>query len=478
MGEGHDPLPHRYQWRRVSGHRRYAGSGGSRVRRNAEHRTDRKIAPHALSSRVAPRHLYAMTEPVRDGSDGVAVDLLARLGAALIAANAAMGLVRQILTSACRRYGLTSQFLLLPDYIQFVGFDRAAGTIVRVLRVDRELRFDQTFMLGELVGRVEQGKIGAKDGAAELDRIVRKRPRFPAWVSVTGYATQCVGAALILRSTPLALMAATVLGLLVGALGRLGRLSVAAEQLLPTFSAFLVALTVFTLGRHWQLGQDALQALVSALGLFLPGVAMTLATIELTMGEAASGSSRLTAGFTRLAQLAFGIFVAAQVAGVTLSDLTLESANKLGWWAPWAGVAVYAVGVMLYSGPPLWFLPWLLAILFITYSSQLAAGAVFGGYASGFGGGLALMVCGQILSRRPHSPPTAALITPGFWLLVPGSIALIGIAALAANSYSAITVTLASMLSIALGMQTGLLLWRSFPQLRSAVRRKHPRDSR
>jgi uncharacterized membrane protein YjjP (DUF1212 family) len=364
---------------------------------------------------------------------------------------------------------------LLPTYVQVVGFDRAAGTIVRVVRVDRELRFDQTFVLAELVERVEQGKIGAKDGAAELDRIHRKRPRLPAWVSVTGYATQCVGAALILQSTPLALMAATVLGLLVGALGLVGRLSDAAGELLPTFSAFLVALTVFTLGRHWQLGQDALQALVSALGLFLPGVAITLATIELTTHEIVSGSSRLAAGFTRLAQLAFGIFVATQAAGLTASDLTVESVNKFGWWAPWAGVAVYAVGVMLYSGPPLWFLPWLLAILFITYSSQLAAGAIFGGYASGFGGGLALMLCGQILSRRPNSPPTAALIVPGFWLLVPGSIALIGIAQLAANNYSAITVTLASMMSIALGMQTGLLLSRSYPQLRSAVRRKHPK---
>jgi len=416
-----------------------------------------------------------MTERVQDGSDGVAVDFLVRLGAALIAADDPIGLVRQTLTLACARYGLSNGFLLLPNYIQFVGFDRAAGTIVRVVRIDRELRFDQTFMLAELVERVEQGKIGAKDGAAELDRIDRKRPRFPAWVSVTGYATQCAGAALILQSTPLALMAATVLGLLVGALGLLGRLSVAVGQLLPTFSAFLVSLTVFALGRQWQLGQDALQALVSALALFLPGVAITLATVELTTGEAVSGSSRLAAGFTRLAQLAFGIFVAAQVAGLTISDLTLESVNKLGWWAPWAGVAVYAVGVMLYSGPPAWFFPWLLAILFITYSSQLAAGAIFGGYASGFGGGLALMVCGQILSQRPHAPPLAALILPGFWLLVPGSIALIGVAALAANSYSAITVTLASMMSIALGLQTGLLLWRSYPQLRSAVRRKHPK---
>ena len=163
-----------------------------------------------------------MTERVQDGFDGEAVDFLARLGTALIAANDAIGLVRQTLTLACSRYGLSNGFLLLPTYVQFVGFDRAAGTIVRVVSVDRELRFDQTFILAELVERVEQGKIGAKDGAAELDRIHRKRPRFPAWVSVIGYATETAGLALILQPTPLALMAATIFGLLVGTLG-LGR---------------------------------------------------------------------------------------------------------------------------------------------------------------------------------------------------------------------------------------------------------------
>lgn len=71
-------------------------------------------------------------------------------------------------------------------------------------------------------------------------------------------------------------------------------------------------------------------------------------------------------------------------------------------------------------------------------------------------------------------PAAAALIVPGFWLLVPGAIALIGVTQLAANNYSAITVTLVSMMSIALGMHTGLLLWRSYPQLRRAVRTRHP----
>jgi uncharacterized membrane protein YjjP (DUF1212 family) len=114
------------------------------------------------------------------------------------------------------------------------------------------LRFDQTCLLANVVDRVERGEIGAKEGAAELDRIYALRPRFPMWARVIGYTTQSAAFALILQPTPLALLAAMVFGSLVGALGLVGRLSVAAGELLPTVSAFLVAVAVFTVGRHWQ----------------------------------------------------------------------------------------------------------------------------------------------------------------------------------------------------------------------------------
>lgn len=162
----------------------------------------------------------------------------------------------------------------------------------------------------------------------------------------------------------------------------------------------------------------------------------------------------------------------AQMVGLTASELSVASVNKFGAWAPWLGVAVYAVGVVLYLGPPRAFMPWLLAILFLSYTGQVIANAVFGSYASGFGGGLALMLCALALSQRPGTPPTAALLLPGFWLLVPGSLGLIGVTQLiGADSTAAVTVTVISMISIALGIQAGLLLWRAFRQVRSAIRR-------
>jgi len=55
--------------------------------------------------------------------------------------------------------------------------------------------------------------------------------------------------------------------------------------------------------------------------------------------------------------------------------------NKLGPWAPWLGVAVYAFGIMVYLG-------------------QLATNLVFGSHTSGFGSCSALMLCAMVTSLR------------------------------------------------------------------------------
>lgn len=107
-----------------------------------------------------------------------------------------------------------------------------------------------------------------------------------------------------------------------------------------------------------------------------------------------------------------------------------------------------------------------MAVLFAAYAGQFVTNIVFGSYASGFGGGFALLVFALALSLHPNTPPTAALLAPGFWLLVPGSIGLIGVTQLVGTDTSgAVTVTLISMIAIALGLQTGLLLFRAIRQL-------------
>ncbi|HEY6648826.1 MAG TPA: threonine/serine exporter family protein, partial [Mycobacterium sp.] len=315
--------------------------------------------------------------------------------------------------------------------------------------------------------------VSPEDGMAELDRIRNQRRRFPFWVTIMGYAVQSTGLALILQPTPWCLVGAAILGLLVGALSALGRRVEGIGYLLPLICSFLVALIVFTFNNHWHVGVDSLRALAAPLATFLPGAAITLAVIELSTHHVVSGASRLVAGFMQIAQLAFGILIAAQVAGIADTNLVTTEINRLGAWAPLLGVFVYGIGAMLYFGPPTSFLPWMLLMLLTAYAGQWVGNAVLGSYASGLGGGLTLIICALAISHRPNTPPTVSLVLPGFWLLVPGSLGFMGVTQLLGTHSTAVfTVTLISMMSIAVGVQTGLLLWRAAIQLTSAPNRR------
>jgi uncharacterized membrane protein YjjP (DUF1212 family)/uncharacterized membrane protein YjjB (DUF3815 family) len=405
-----------------------------------------------------------------DERNAAAGRFVAALGGAMAAANYPVTMVRAVMEQTSRAYGLDHQFLALPNYVQ-VGSPTGEGMFIA--NPDFDVRFDQSFPLARLVAQAPAGTVSPEDGMAELDRIRNQRRRFPFWVTIMGYAVQSTGLALILQPTPWSLVGAAILGLLVGALSALGRRVEGIGYLLPLICSFLVALIVFTFNNHWHVGVDSLRALAAPLATFLPGAAITLAVIELSTHHVVSGAGRLVAGFMQIAQLAFGILIAAQVAGIADTNLVTTEINRLGAWAPLLGVFVYGIGAMLYFGPPTSFLPWMLLMLLTAYAGQWVGNAVLGSYASGFGGGLTLIICALAISHRPNTPPTVSLVLPGFWLLVPGSLGFMGVTQLLGTYSTAVfTATLISMMSIAVGVQTGLLLWRAAIQLTSAPNRR------
>lgn len=401
-------------------------------------------------------------------------EFVASLGAAMAAANYPVTMVRETMFATSRAYGLDCQIFALPNYVQ-IGSPTGDG--LHMYNPDFDLRYDQSFSLAKLVARAPTGAVSPAEGMAELERIRNQRRRFPVWMTIAGYSVQSAGLALILQPTPWSLLGATVLGLMVGVLSVLGRRLEAIGYLLPTICSFLVALIVFTFNNRWHVGVDSLRALAAPLATFLPGAAITLAVIELSTHHVVSGASRLVAGFMQIAQLAFGILIAAQVAGIADSNLVTTEINRLGAWAPLLGVLVYGLGSMLYFGPPTSFLPWMLFMLLTAYGGQWVGNAVLGSYASGFGGGLTLILCALAISHRPNTPPTVALVLPGFWLLVPGSLGFMGVTQLLGTHSTAVfTATLISMMSIAVGVQTGLLLWRAAIQLTSSPNRRALHD--
>ena len=320
---------------------------------------------------------------------------------------------------------------------------------------------DQIAALDQLVREAERGEVPPTEGLQRLDEIASMTARYAVMPTILGYSAFTVGLCLILQPAPRDVAAAAVLGGLVGLLRWLVRRSSSLQVVLPVLAAFMVS-SLSALAAEHDLTGPGLRAMVAALVVFLPGAALTTAVLELAAGQAVSGASRLVAGIVQLALLAFGIVAGIEAVGVPFAEMLRGSGDELGAWAPWIGVLVFAVGVVVANSAPGRSFPSLLIVLYAAWAGQVVGNVLLGPALSAFVGALVMTPVATWVSRLPHALPPHASFLPGFWLLVPGALGLIGLTQVAGDAGSAgvqeLGNTVASIFAVAVGVLCGTLL--------------------
>ena len=340
-----------------------------------------------------------------------APQFVAALGAAMAAANYPVTMVRGVMEQTARAYGLDHEFLALA---QLRAGRQSSGEGIYIANPDFNVRYDQSFPLAKLVARAPSGTVSPEEGMAELERIRNLDKRFPVWITIIGYAVQSVGLALILQPTPWSLVGAATLGLLVGGLSVIGRRIEAIGYMLPTdLRVPGRAHRVHVRTTDGTSGPTACARSRRRSPPSFPARRSRSRSSSWPPTTWCPGASRLVAGFMQIAQLAFGILIAAQIAGIADANLVTTQLNRLGPWAPFIGVLVYGLGIWLNFAPPTKFLPWMVLMLYTAYAGQWIGNAVLGSYASGFGGGLTLILFALAISHRPNTPPTMSLVIRG-----------------------------------------------------------------
>jgi uncharacterized membrane protein YjjP (DUF1212 family) len=403
--------------------------------------------------------------PPPDGtSEHELLAFLASLGAALSAIGETVDAVEVRLASVARAYGLhDARFSVFPTSLLLTLGRGRAATIEPTTRLSATPRLDQIAAVHGLAEQAERGQVDPTAGMARLEEIRRMGSRYGSVTSVLGYATLTIGIALILHPAASDVAAAALLGAFVGVLRRLavGRRTV--ETLMPFLAAFCVAALTALAVEH-DLTDPGLRAIIASLVVFIPGVALTTAFLELTEGQMISGSSRLVWGGTQLGLLAFGIVAGIGAVGVPAEQAFASADPVLGSWAPWLGVLVFAVGVTIaHSAPPGAFAS-LLVVLYAAWTGQVVGNELFGGYVSGFVGAVVMTLVAYLLARIPSTMPVYAMFLPGFWLLVPGALGLIGLTTILATPEAAsagdILAVVGSIAAVALGVLCGVELHR------------------
>src|SRR5262249_8135000 len=286
---------------------------------------------------------------------------------------------------------------------------------------------DQVSDFKALLLAIEGGQLSAEAALARLDALAKRPSRFSKRAQVVGLGLFSTGFGISVQATGQEIIAAAVLGLLVGVI------AVAAQDRprLTIVAPFVVSVTVSTLTllvyKHGWIDGGPIQLMVPCLFFFIFGDAISVGMLELADGRMIAGAARVLYSLAILLVLAFGALVGTVLANVPahyLFDVTVE--DTLGFWVAWGGWILFALGTMLaFSMRPADF-PWALARILLTAGVAQLGTKACGEVVGTFVAAVVMTAVALRLGRNPHRPPAYVLYLGAFYVLTPGSHGLRG----------------------------------------------------
>jgi uncharacterized membrane protein YjjP (DUF1212 family) len=386
---------------------------------------------------------------------------ISRLGHSLLATGETVTLIQQTLQKIAEAYGLKRVNILALPTVLFVKFEDEGDTKIEFRSEGLQTyRFDQVEEIYRLAAEADKGELHPLKGLEKLELIHKMAPKFNYWYTIGGHALISAGIVMVLRPTLSELLSAILLGLVVGWLKYFAAQRPMILTVLPTLSALLAASVAFFATRHG-FAMSSIKVLIASVVTFLPGGSMAIATIELSSGDVVSGSSRFVNSVIQIVLLTLGLVTAAMIIKIPADQaFTTDVREQLGWWAPWIGVALFGFGQMLHLSIPRSAMPWMIFCLYWAYVIEVLGDVTFGGYMGIFLGAMAVTPLAYVIQYKLNGPPMLITFLPSLWLLVPTSVALVGLTEFVASNHVAgiqdFAATIFSIIAAAIGCLIGI----------------------
>jgi uncharacterized membrane protein YjjP (DUF1212 family) len=396
--------------------------------------------------------------------DAEVAAMLRELGIALIECEQPTNLVEARLLTIAKRY--------TDKTVRVVVFPTALVVQVGTVGYEVETVLKQTTQLN-LAARIDalaelavMGAITPADCAREAAIARTLPPRFGPVATVIGYTVTTLGFGMVINPTWASLWGYVFLGTVVGAITMLGRPFPRLNPILPTLAAAVV--TFLATGFVADAANDGLLRVISPpLVAILPGLALTIAAMELASGQVVSGSGRLIYGVTQLMLLVFGVGLGLHVG----ADVEPQQPSaQMGSWALYVAVIVISVGLYVYLSAPKGSLVWLMLAVAVALIGQKVGGLFLSPTHSGAVGAFLMVPFAMLGARIKTSPPAIVMMLAAFWALVPGALSFetLGEAATGEGDIVTLGSTVAAIFSIALGTVVG---WSVFAEIDSKLGR-------
>ncbi len=407
------------------------------------------------------------TEFMGDAQPPDADLVLGRVGALLLDAGMSVTDVRDAVDDVRRATASDVRVGVLPQLM--IVTRRSTGAATMVPAGDSELSFRQAGRAGRLVRELRDRAIPLSAANARIEEIRAAAAGYPVARWALGGVLSAGGLAVLFRCPWWAILLSLAIGGLVGLLLALLQQVRGAAALAPFVASLLSTSLLGLAATRLDLGPVPLLAICAPIAVLVPGAVITNGLLELTATDILTGSARLVYGLVVLAFMAAGIAAGAALTGL---HLDVDSAalvgqvpslvtDATGWgalpplWVSWVGIVVLGIGVgfIFASGPALTVVT--VVAMALTYSLLISLTPWLGGSVATGATSCVVLLLARILEKRTVAVPTMVSFLPAFLLLVPGSVALV---ALAAADVGALTSAMATFASLCIGTKLGSVL--------------------
>jgi uncharacterized membrane protein YjjP (DUF1212 family) len=383
---------------------------------------------------------------------------LTELSRALTTAGIAVMSIESILKKICQAYGFKAEEVIsLPTFLIIKIADDDSKALEVTLQKPGVLPLDQVSRLYELINQAVNAEITPEQGIRRINEIINVKRQHNYIKNILGYALFSTGLGMLFLPTFKGLFFCGALGAIAGLILAYSEDKTKLTLVLPVLTAFTVS-TVFFLGVKQGIINGSLTIMVPALAYFIPGAVLSTGMFELAANNLVSGAARLVQGVVILLLLLFGVIVGLQVAGLPEDYIIANTAIPLYWWAPYIGVLIFALGMYLLMCIRNKDMLGVLIVLFTTFLVQQAGNYLLGGLFGAFIGSVIMTMLGTFLERSKLRTPYYVSIIPAFWILVPGALGFISLAALVGQNYSSSIASLIQVVLTFVAISTGLLI--------------------
>jgi len=399
----------------------------------------------------------------KDHDDAEVAAMLRELGIALVECEQPTHLVAARLLAIAPRYtSETVRVVVLPTAL-VIQIGTIAYEIEAVAKPTTQL--DLAGRIDAIAELAEVGAITPADAAREAAAARTMAPRFGPVTTVIGYTITTLGFGMVINPTWASLWGYVFLGAVVGSIAMLGRPFPTLNAVLPTLAA-----TVVTVLATWFVADAAndglLRVISPPLVAVLPGLALTIAAMELASGQMISGATRLIYGVAQLGLLVFGVGLGLHV-GAQLTPQ--QPSAQMGGWSLYVAVIVISIGLYVYLSAPKGSLLWLILAVGVALVGQQVGGIFLSPTHSGAVGAFLVVPFAMLGARVKTSPPAIVMMLAAFWALVPGALSFesLGDAAAGEGDITTLGTAVAAIFSIALGTLVGFSVYATINTRRS-----------